>query len=75
MQDPLEWDDTFTLYFQFQVQNAANANQKDKYEQDLKREIKKLQVDYIIIINDWRDEKDLYYYSLFKASRLIIKLF
>lgn len=27
-----------------QVHNAANANQKEKYEADLKKEIKKLQV-------------------------------
>lgn len=28
----------------FQLHNAANANQKEKYEADLKKEIKKLQV-------------------------------
>ena len=28
----------------FQVHNSANANQKEKYEGDLKKEIKKLQV-------------------------------
>lgn len=28
----------------FQLHNAANANQKEKYESDLKKEIKKLQV-------------------------------
>ena len=28
----------------FQVHNATNANQKEKYEADLKKEIKKLQV-------------------------------
>ena len=28
----------------FKVHNAANTNQKDKYETDLKKEIKKLQV-------------------------------
>ena len=27
-----------------QVHNAANSNQKEKYEADLKKEIKKLQV-------------------------------
>lgn len=27
-----------------QLHNAANANQKEKYEADLKKEIKKLQV-------------------------------
>ena len=30
----------------FQVHNSANANQKEKYEGDLKKEIKKLQVSY-----------------------------
>lgn len=30
--------------FTFQLHNAANANQKEKYEADLKKEIKKLQV-------------------------------
>lgn len=33
----------------FQLHNAANANQKEKYEADLKKEIKKLQV--IILSN------------------------
>ena len=28
----------------FQVHNAINSNQKEKYEADLKKEIKKLQV-------------------------------
>ena len=28
----------------YQVHTAANANQKEKYEADLKKEIKKLQV-------------------------------
>ena len=34
------------FYFRFcaQVHNASNANQKEKYEADLKKEIKKLQV-------------------------------
>ena len=35
-------DDYFYAYFQ--VHNATNANQKEKYEADLKKEIKKLQV-------------------------------
>lgn len=30
--------------FSSQLHNAANANQKEKYEADLKKEIKKLQV-------------------------------
>lgn len=30
--------------FPSQLHNAANANQKEKYEADLKKEIKKLQV-------------------------------
>lgn len=30
--------------FHPQLHNAANANQKEKYEADLKKEIKKLQV-------------------------------
>ena len=33
-----------TFLFIFQLHNAANANQKEKYEADLKKEIKKLQV-------------------------------
>ena len=32
------------FYAFFQVHNATNANQKEKYEADLKKEIKKLQV-------------------------------
>ena len=32
-----------------QVHNAANANQKEKYEADLKKEIKKLQVSLCIV--------------------------
>lgn len=35
--------DTRALFFP-QLHNAANANQKEKYEADLKKEIKKLQV-------------------------------
>ena len=31
--------------YALKVHNAANANQKEKYEADLKKEIKKLQVD------------------------------
>lgn len=31
-----------------QLHNAANANQKEKYEADLKKEIKKLQVRMLI---------------------------
>jgi CCR4-NOT transcriptional regulation complex NOT5 subunit len=31
-----------------QLHNAANANQKEKYEADLKKEIKKLQVRGVI---------------------------
>lgn len=34
----------FNNLFHFQLHNAANANQKEKYEADLKKEIKKLQV-------------------------------
>lgn len=34
----------FAIFFFFQLHNAANANQKEKYESDLKKEIKKLQV-------------------------------
>ncbi|XP_036008813.1 CCR4-NOT transcription complex subunit 3 isoform X2 [Mus musculus] len=40
------WAATFTLTAEFfipQLHNAANANQKEKYEADLKKEIKKLQ--------------------------------
>lgn len=32
----------------FQLHNAANANQKEKYEADLKKEIKKLQVKVVL---------------------------
>lgn len=35
--------DTWVLFIP-QLHNAANANQKEKYEADLKKEIKKLQV-------------------------------
>lgn len=41
------WAATLTLTAEFfipQLHNAANANQKEKYEADLKKEIKKLQV-------------------------------
>lgn len=38
--------------FTFQLHNAANANQKEKYEADLKKEIKKLQV--IILLEEHR---------------------
>lgn len=34
----------FNNPFHSQLHNAANANQKEKYEADLKKEIKKLQV-------------------------------
>lgn len=41
------WAAALTLTAEFfipQLHNAANANQKEKYEADLKKEIKKLQV-------------------------------
>ena len=34
-----------------QVHNAANSNQKEKYEADLKKEIKKLQVTSESVVN------------------------
>lgn len=34
----------YVCAFVHQLHNAANANQKEKYESDLKKEIKKLQV-------------------------------
>lgn len=34
-----------TCFSTSQLHNAANANQKEKYEADLKKEIKKLQVE------------------------------
>ena len=34
----------FTVLTELQVHSASNANQKEKYEADLKKEIKKLQV-------------------------------
>ena len=37
-----------------QVHNAANANQKEKYEADLKKEIKKLQVSHVF----WKAAKN-----------------
>jgi CCR4-NOT transcriptional regulation complex NOT5 subunit len=38
---------TDLCHFVSQLHNAANANQKEKYEADLKKEIKKLQVKLI----------------------------
>lgn len=38
-------------FFAFQVQAASNSNQKEKYEADLKKEIKKLQVMLFLFIN------------------------
>lgn len=34
----------YHFYYVFKVQTATNSNQKEKYEADLKKEIKKLQV-------------------------------
>lgn len=48
---PARWAHTWTVWTViidevvfFQVHSASNANQKEKYEADLKKEIKKLQV-------------------------------
>ena len=35
------------MFISTQVHNAANSNQKEKYEADLKKEIKKLQVKWL----------------------------
>lgn len=43
----MRWDILYLTVcrtFYLQLHNAANANQKEKYEADLKKEIKKLQV-------------------------------
>lgn len=40
---PKSHTDAWALFIP-QLHNAANANQKEKYEADLKKEIKKLQV-------------------------------
>ncbi|XP_061572944.1 CCR4-NOT transcription complex subunit 3a isoform X1 [Cololabis saira] len=38
-----QFEDIWQKFSAFQLHNAANANQKEKYEADLKKEIKKLQ--------------------------------
>ena len=45
-----------------QVHNAANTNQKEKYEADLKREIKKLQVHFPLL-----------YHQLFQFQKFYAK--
>lgn len=52
------------FFFFFQLHNAANANQKEKYESDLKKEIKKLQVRIFCWSQTWPYVNQLNYWKI-----------